>query len=63
VWLRCVVLPDGGVGDIQVTRSLHPRLDRETGLALTKWLFSPGTKDGKPVPVSVTLQMVFALKE
>lgn len=62
VWLRAVVLTDGKVGDIQVTRSLHPRLDREAGQALTKWLFKPGTKAGKPVPVEVTIEMTFTLK-
>lgn len=62
VWMRCVVLANGKVGDIEVTRSLHPRLDREAGRALTQWEFKPGTKDGKPVPVEVTIEMTFTLK-
>ncbi|MDP2319758.1 MAG: M56 family metallopeptidase [Acidobacteriota bacterium] len=62
VWLRCVVLPDGKVGDIEVTRSLHPRLDREAGRALTQWEFKPGAKDGKPVPVEITIEMTFTFK-
>ncbi len=64
VWLRIVVLADGTVGDIQVTRSLDDKygLDRQAGRAATKWLFKPGTKDGKPVPVEVTLELTFTLK-
>ena len=62
VWMRCVVLPDGKVGDIEVTRSLHPRLDREAVQAATQWEFKPGTKDGKPVAVEITLEMTFTLK-
>ena len=62
VWMRCVVLADGKVGDIEVTRSLHPRLDREASRALSQWEFKPGTKDGKPVAVEVTIEMTFTLK-
>ncbi|MDP2052987.1 MAG: M56 family metallopeptidase [Acidobacteriota bacterium] len=62
VWMRCVVLAGGTVGDIEVTRSLHPRLDREAVQAATQWEFKPGTKDGKPVAVEITLEMTFTLK-
>lgn len=62
VWMRCVVLADGKVGDIEITRSLHPRLDKEAGQALAQWEFKPGSKDGKPVPVEVTIEMTFTLK-
>ena len=43
-------------------------LDKEYGLdtqaveAARQWLFKPGTKDGKPIAVRVTLEMVFTLK-
>jgi len=62
VWLRAVVQTDGKVGDIEITRSLDPDLDREAGKAATKWLFKPGTKDGTPVPVEITLELTFTLK-
>ena len=64
VSLRIVVLADGTVGDMQVTRSLDDKygLDRQAGRAATKWLFKPGTKDGKPVPVEVELEMTFTLR-
>ena len=65
VWLHIVVLPDGTVGDIEVTRSLDAEygLDREATKAARPWLFKPGTKDGKPVAVQVTLELTFTLKK
>jgi TonB family protein len=62
VWMRCVVMPDGKIGDIEVTRSLHPRLDDEARRAARQWEFKPGTKDGKPVAVEITLEFTFSLK-
>jgi len=65
VWLRIVVLADGTIGDITVTRSLDETygLDQEAIKAAKQWLFKPGTKDGKPVPVEVTLELTFTLKK
>ena len=65
VVLGIVVLADGTVGDITVEHSLDATygLDQQAIDAAKQWTFKPGTKDGKPVPVSVTLQMVFTLKE
>jgi len=37
-------------------------LDDEAVKALKQWRFSPGTKDGKPVPVVVELEMTFTLR-
>lgn len=64
VWLKMVVLPDGTTGDMQITRSLDAEygLDREAGKAARQWLFKPGTKDGKPVAVEITLELTFTLK-
>jgi TonB family protein len=65
VWLLIVVGTDGTVGDITITRSLDPTygLDREAEKAAKQWRFKPGTKDGKPVPVEVTLELTFTLKK
>jgi TonB family protein len=50
--LEGVVRPDGTVGDVQVARSLDPLfgLDQEALRAVRQWRFTPGMKDGKPVP-------------
>jgi TonB family protein len=62
VLLDCVVETDGSVGDIEVKRSLDEALDQEAIKAVKQWRFEPGTKDGKPVPVLITLEMTFTLR-
>lgn len=62
VVLDAVVEPDGTVGDIRVTDSLDPGLDQEAVKAVKQWLFRPGTRDGKPVPVRVEILLAFGLK-
>ena len=62
VALECVVQPDGTIGDVDVTKSLDAGLDEEAIKAVRQWRFEPGKKDGKPVPVRVTLEMTFTLR-
>ena len=62
VELECVVEPTGSVGDVTVTRSLNEGLDQEAIKAAKQWRFETGTKDGKAVPVLITLEMTFTLK-
>ena len=64
VELSVVVNDDGTVGEVKVTRSLDDKygLDEQAVIAMKKWQFKPGTKDGKPVAVQVTVEMSFKLK-
>jgi TonB family protein len=62
VTLECVVLPDGTIGDVEVTTPLDAGLDEEAIKAVKQWRFEPGKKDGKPVPVRITLEMTFTLR-
>jgi TonB family protein len=64
VGLEIVVLKDGTVGDVKVTQSLDTvhGLDEEAVKAIKQWVFEPGRKDGKPVPVRVNAEMTFTLK-
>jgi TonB family protein len=64
VLLDVVVLDDGKVGEVKVSQSLDMEygLDTQAVEAAKQWLFKPGTKDGKPVAVRVTLEMTFTLK-
>lgn len=64
VELSVVVNDDGTVGQVKVTRSLDDQygLDEQAVSAMKKWQFKPGTKDGKPVAVQVTVEMSFKLK-
>jgi len=65
VVLECVVMPDGSVGEVRVARSLDNQfgLDQEAMNALRRWRFRPGMKDGAPVPVLVTVEMSYTLKD
>jgi TonB family protein len=64
VWLECIVMPDGSVGDVRVTRSLDPvfGLDQEAIKAAKQWRFRPGSRQGEPVPVIVTIELSFTLR-
>ena len=64
VWLEAVVLPDGKVGEVVVTKSLDGvhGLDQAALKAARKWRFTPGRKHGKPVPVSVIIELTFTLR-
>ena len=64
VWLEMVVLPDGTVGDVRVTKSLDMKfgLDVAAVIAAKQWRFEPGTRDGEPVAVLLGLVLEFHLK-
>jgi len=64
VWLECIVMPDGSVGDVKVTRSLDPifGLDQEAIKAAKLWRFRPGMRQGEPVPVIITIELTFTLR-
>ena len=64
VGLEVIVLKDGTVGDVKVTQSLDTvhGLDEQAVNAIKQWVFDPGTKDGKPVPVRVNAEVTFTLK-
>jgi TonB family protein len=64
VLLECIVGPDGQVGNIRVVRSLDSAfgLDQEAIKAARQWRFAPGTKQGQPVAVLVTIAIAFTLR-
>lgn len=62
VTMEIVVKDDGTVGDVTVTESLDADLDAQAVAAVKKWTFKPGSKDGKPVAVLVTIQTRFSLR-
>jgi TonB family protein len=64
VLLQCVVRPDGSVSDVQVLRSLDSvfGLDQEAIKAARQWRFAPGTRMGQPVPVQITIELMFTLR-
>ena len=64
VEMEAVVLPDGTVGEVTITRSLDRTfgLDQKAIEAVKQWRFAPGTRFGKPVPVLVTIELTFTLR-
>ena len=65
VGLSVVVKADGTVGAVTVTQSLDQEfgLDEQAVIAMRRWQFKPGTKDGKPVAVRIGVEMTFTLKK
>ena len=63
VVVQAVVGANGTVERARVTQSLDTQmgLDDAALAAVKSWLFKPGTKDGKAVPVAVTLTLEFRL--
>ncbi|MFN7978519.1 MAG: energy transducer TonB [Vicinamibacterales bacterium] len=61
--LRAVVDTDGSVDTVTVVKSLDATygLDDQGIAAARKWRFTPGTIDGKPVRVRVTIALDFTL--
>ena len=61
VKISTVVTTDGAASDCRVVSGLTDDEDRAALDALKQWKFSPGTKDGTPVKVKVTIQIDFHL--
>ncbi len=64
VLLTGVVRPDGTIDQIDIVESLDAEfgLDEAAVEAATQWRFEPGTVDGEPVSVEVTLEFRFVLE-
>ena len=62
VVLSIVVTPEGTVRDAKVTTSLDKDLDQQALNAVNTWKFEPATKDGKPVPVRISVEMTFRIR-
>jgi protein TonB len=64
VQIDAVVMPDGTVGEVTVTKSLDSvfGLDLEAIKAAKQWRFVPGRRLGQPVPVLVTIELTFTLR-
>ena len=61
VWIEAVVLPDGTVGSVRVTRPLDPDLDQSAVATVRRWEFTPGMLNGSAVPVLIEVEMSFAI--
>jgi periplasmic protein TonB len=61
VLLFVIVDEHGNPRDIKIIRPLGLGLDQKAVEAVEKWKFSPGKKDGKPVPVQAQIEVNFRL--
>lgn len=64
ITMEAVVMPDGSVGAVTITRSLDRAfgLDEEAVRTVRTWRFEPGTREGQPVSVLVEVEMTFTLR-
>ena len=61
VLLSATIDVDGRPKDIKVLRPLGRGLDEQAVKAFSQWRFTPGTKDGQPVPVEIKIEEGFHL--
>jgi protein TonB len=62
--LTGIVGVDGTLHDVRVVRSLDAAfgLDQEAVACVRQWRFRPGTRQGKPVAVAVSIEVAFNLR-
>ncbi len=61
VVLAMIVTPDGNVDDAKVVRGFDPDLDQHAVDTVRTWKFEPATKDGKPVPVALSVEVSYRM--
>ncbi|MBN8732235.1 MAG: energy transducer TonB [Acidobacteria bacterium] len=61
VVMSVIVEKDGTASNMKILKGLDPGLDENAMAAVKQWKFAPGTKDGKPVRVSATIEVNFRL--
>lgn len=61
VKISTVVTRDGLPTELKVVRGLNAQEDETAVAALKQWRFQPGTKEGQPVRVRVTVEVDFHL--
>ncbi len=64
VIVQGIVQLDGTLSDARVVRSVDQKygLDEEALKTARQWIFAPGTKDGQPVPMPVTISIDFRIR-
>jgi TonB family protein len=61
VVLEMVVTPEGNVDDVKVIHGFDPDMDQKAVDTVRQWRFDPGTRDGKPVAVQLSVEVSFRL--
>jgi TonB family protein len=63
VTLTGTITEQGEARDMRVTESLGSGLDEKALAAIQQWRFTPGTREGQPVPVVMTIRVDFRLPD
>jgi len=61
VTLYAIIRSNGTVGDVRILDGFDARLDENARLALERWKFRPGTRNGAPVDVEAVVRVPFKL--
>jgi protein TonB len=59
--VSAVILPDGTVSDVKITRPIGLGLDDEAVRAVRTWQFKPAKKNDQPVAVMINVEVNFRL--
>ena len=62
VVLYAIIRADGTVADVRVLHGVDDRLDQYARVALAKWRFRPGTKNGTAIDLEAVVQIPFTSK-
>jgi TonB family protein len=58
-----VVKLDGSIGDVALVQSSGIReLDIEAARSFRRWTFTPGTLNGRQVPLVITVRIAFTMR-
>lgn len=60
--LSLIVEPSGSVKNIRIAKPLGYGLDEEAVRTVAIWKFEPGRRNGEPVPIYATVEIVFHLR-
>ena len=63
VELSYIVLPDGSISDLKVSRSISPEIDQEAIRIFNTILWKPATELGKPIAYLTTFEIKFSIKK
>ena len=61
VVLWTIITAGGWASDMVVVKSAGHNIDEQAVLAVSRWKFKPGTKDGKPVATATTIEINFSI--
>lgn len=59
VVLYAVIHSDGSVGEVRILEGVHDDLDHSARMAIQRWHFRPGTKNGLPVDLEAVIRVPF----